>query len=224
MTLYLSSLSKVRSPALEAVNALLEPGDAAMRLDADHRLLWSAFAGNPAAKRDFLWRAEGRRGFLVLSARPPVASPFFDPPRTRPFAPDLRPGDTLNFTLRVNATKDRAREKRNRRADIVMDALHDVPAADRAAERMPRARMAAAEWMKGQGTRNGFAIEALTVEDYRVHTVPKMGRRAGGPRFGVLDLTGLLRVTEPSAFLDRIGRGFGRARAFGCGLMLIRRA
>ena len=43
-------------------------------------------------------------------------------------------------------------------------------------------------------------------------------------RFSVLDFTGVLEVRDPAAFLAAIARGFGRAKAFGCGLMLIRRA
>jgi CRISPR system Cascade subunit CasE len=41
--------------------------------------------------------------------------------------------------------------------------------------------------------------------------------------FGVLDISGVLEVHDPDRFLLRLAQGFGRARAFGCGLMLIRR-
>ncbi|WP_243641924.1 type I-E CRISPR-associated protein Cas6/Cse3/CasE [Rhodovulum steppense] len=44
------------------------------------------------------------------------------------------------------------------------------------------------------------------------------------PQFGILDLEGRIEVTDPEALLARLARGFGRAKAFGCGLMLIRRA
>lgn len=50
------------------------------------------------------------------------------------------------------------------------------------------------------------------------------GPRRGQPQFGILDLRGSLTVTEPATFLAALARGFGRAKAFGCGLMLIRRA
>ena len=41
--------------------------------------------------------------------------------------------------------------------------------------------------------------------------------------FGVLDISGVLIVEDPVRFLAAQAAGFGRARAFGCGLMLIRR-
>jgi CRISPR system Cascade subunit CasE len=40
----------------------------------------------------------------------------------------------------------------------------------------------------------------------------------------MLEMTGRLEVNEPEAFLSHLSQGFGRAKAFGCGLMLIRRA
>jgi CRISPR system Cascade subunit CasE len=34
----------------------------------------------------------------------------------------------------------------------------------------------------------------------------------------------VLEVVSPDVFLEALARGFGKAKAFGCGLMLIRRA
>jgi len=47
--------------------------------------------------------------------------------------------------------------------------------------------------------------------------------QAGGPVFGSLDISGVLEVRDPAVFLGNLSKGFGRARAFGRGLMLIRR-
>jgi CRISPR system Cascade subunit CasE len=43
-------------------------------------------------------------------------------------------------------------------------------------------------------------------------------------RIGMSDLAGGLVVEAPAAFLARLGAGLGRARAFGAGLTLLRRA
>jgi CRISPR system Cascade subunit CasE len=40
-------------------------------------------------------------------------------------------------------------------------------------------------------------------------------------QLGVAELEGRLIVNDPDAFIAAVGRGFGRAKAFGCGLMLI---
>jgi CRISPR system Cascade subunit CasE len=51
-----------------------------------------------------------------------------------------------------------------------------------------------------------------------------MPRQNGGAAvFGVLDMSGALEVTDPERFLTKLAQGFGRGKAFGCGLMLIRR-
>ncbi|GIX15249.1 MAG: type I-E CRISPR-associated protein Cas6/Cse3/CasE [Paracoccaceae bacterium] len=217
--MYLSRLTLARKPDVAALGQLLEPAHAGRRMDAQHRLIWSAFAGDPAASRDFLWRDMGRGQFMVLSPRPPSASALFEPPEVRPFHPDLAPGDRLAFVLRANATRDR---KGVGRVDVVMDALKPVPKPERAARRMEIARNAGKDWLAGQGARAGFRLLDCHVAAYAQRDLPGRGPRP--PRFGVLDLEGVLEVADPPAFLARLCRGFGRARAFGCGLMLIRRA
>jgi CRISPR system Cascade subunit CasE len=49
-------------------------------------------------------------------------------------------------------------------------------------------------------------------------------RRGANMKIGVLDFEGVLEVTDPDRFVDAVAQGFGRAKGFGCGLMLIRRA
>ena len=223
MSLYLSRLRLRRDPAVAALAALIDPADEDSAMDAHHRLIWSAFAGDAAATRDFLWRAEGQGRFTVLSPRPPTEAGLFEPPEVKPFAPDLRAGDRLSFLLRVNAT--RTLRPSGSRVDVVMERLHGVGRDERADRRMALAQEAARDWMERIGARDGFAPDTLDVQDYSVRTLPP-GRGSAGrrPRFGVLELTGVLEVTAPEPFLARVAAGFGRARAFGCGLMLLRRA
>ncbi len=225
---YLSRLTLKRTPSAQALAALLNPQDAGRRLDAHHRLLWTAFAGDPDATRDFLWRDEGEGRFLVLSPQPPHAAELFEEPEVKAFAPVLHPGDQLAFVLRANATrtvktnKIAAGGKRARaHHDVVMERLHLLPRSERAAERMPLAQDAAQDWLASIGARHGFAANSIAARGYRVLEPRTRGR---GPRFGILDLEGEITVTDPAAFLSQLARGFGRAKAFGCGLMLIRRA
>jgi CRISPR system Cascade subunit CasE len=245
MTLFLSRLRILRNPQVDAVAALLDPArlpgrrddrEQGRRSDAHHRLVWSAFADGPDRKRDFLWRFEGRGTFIALSERPPVSGPFFEKPDIKPFAPDLRTGDRLNFLLRANATRTEkagglsaSGKERRRHIDLVMDKLHPLPpgkeSGDRQKARMGLAQVAASSWLAAQGARHGFALETLDVQDYSTFALPgHVGRRESQPQYGVLDLAGRVAVTEPEIFLARLVQGFGRAKAFGCGLMLIRRA
>lgn len=220
--MYLSRLVLKRSPDVAALGQLLSPDHDGRRMDAQHRLIWSCFAGDPTAVRDFLWRDMGQE-FLVLSPHKPGGSALFEAPEARDFAPDLRAGDRLGFVLRANATRTVIEDDgRKRHRDVVMEALNPVPKGARAEVRMELAQTAGATWLAGQGSRAGFGVIRADVTAYRVLEPPALGRRR--PRFGVIDLEGVIEVSDPAAFLARLGQGFGRAKAFGCGLMLIRRA
>ena len=231
MSLFLSRLTLSRAPSVEALKRLIDPQERSRATDAHHRLLWSAFAGDADASRDFLWRSEGNGRFFVLSHRRPADSPFFDPPEVKEFTPALAPGDRLDFILRANATRtvetgrQTARGKPHKsHIDLVMDALHTVPSNERASQRMHAAQAAAHDWLRRQGERHGFEPVNVAVEDYSVRALPgRSGPRKNQPQFGVLDITGHLAVTDPRAFVLKVTQGFGRAKAFGCGLMLIRR-
>ncbi len=232
MSLYLSRLTLARDAPNAALSSLLDPADPGEAKTAHHRLLWTLFADGPERVRDFIWRAEGQGRFFTLSHRPPQPHPLFAPPEVKEFAPALAVGDRLTFVLRANATKDRAaisrlpkEEQKSRRVDLVMDLLRAVPPGGRADARQDLARQAAEEWFARQGAQHGFASDQLIVNDYSAISLPReTGRRAAHAKFGILDLSGTVRVTDPAAFVARLGQGFGRARAFGCGLMLIRRA
>ena len=226
MTLYLSRLSLDRHAPTAALAQLLDPDDANRAADAHHRLIWTVFSDTADRERDFLWRAEGGGRFLTLSNRPPVTNDLFTPPEIKSFEPDLRRGDRLQFTLRANATRDRARgqtegSKGNRRVDVVMDLLHDVPKGQRADHRDAKSVEAAQGWLSRQAETKGFQLINLNVEGY---TTLDLARRSRQARLGILDLSGLIEITEPAAFLPALAAGFGRAKAWGCGLMLIRRA
>ena len=243
MTHYLTRAMLDRNAPEHALLPLLDPADADAALDAHHRLMWTLFPGRDAT-RDFLWRADEKGKFLILSAREPQRSSLFKPLESKPFAPVLAAGDRLAFVLRANATRDRRsgprdeivpgtkrRPRRHRRVDVVMHAMQEQSIVgrttgpqSRAVRRMEVAGEAALVWLAGQGERRGFSVDAdaLTVDDYRVRSL----RHRDGKEaiFGVLDLKGLLTVRAPEVFTSALLEGFGRAKAYGFGLMLVRRA
>ena len=206
--------------------------DVRERALSGHALVWSLFASGPQGDRDFLWRENKDHVYYLLSARPPVnALSLFDMDEPRAFAPNLEAGDRLVFSPRANPVIRRECDeprrsgghKRVKKIDVVMNALHEVPKKERAERRKGAIREAGLDWFHSQGKRCGFAIDAkdIGVEGYETLSVPRPFEKS--IRFSVLDLCGRLTVTEPSEFLPALVRGFGSAKAFGCGLMLIRR-
>ena len=240
MTHYLTRAALDLDAPEHALRPLLDPVDPDAAFDAHHRLIWTLFPDRNG-NRDFLWRVDDRGRFLILSARKPQFSRLFRPLETKPFAPALVAGDRLSFMLRVNATRDRRSgpgesvapgtrrmPTKDRRVDIVMHAMSEQGADasagpdGRASRRLEIAREAAGVWLAAQGERRGFAVENLEVEDYLVRRLKR--RRGNEARFGILDLVGRLSVIDPASFTRALLTGFGRARAYGCGLMLVRRA
>ena len=222
MTLYLSQIRLSRSPAAQALAPLLAPSDPAARRSAQHNLLWSVFADGPGRRRDFLWREERDGCFLALSSRSPIQTDLFEAHRVKEFAPVLTLGDRLDFQLRCNATRQK---HDGQRVDVVMDALRVIPAGERGKDRMRIACEEGRAWLERQGAKHGFTVIVAEAEDYSAEVLPgHRGPRKGQPQFGILDLAGRIEITDPAAFLAQLPSGFGRAKAFGCGLMLIRRA
>jgi len=222
MSLYLSRLTLNSAASARALMPLLNPTDPSQAADAHHRLIWHVFSDSHARERDFLWRHDGKGRFMTLSARPPHQSDLFLPPETKAFDPDLRPGDRLHFALRANATRARKQpDGSSKRVDVVMDLLHPLKAPERAEKREVLTAEAARTWMAAQGARKGFRPVETVAEGY---SMLELGRqRRQGASFGILELSGEIEVTEPTRFLPALAQGFGRAKAWGCGLMLIRR-
>ncbi len=229
--MFLSKLTLSRAPSLRSLSALLDPEHQGEALDAHHRLIWSAFTAGSDGTRDFLWRRDGDGRFFTLSKMAPAASDFFETVETRAFSPVLHVGDRLSFTLRANATRsveapgDLAPngKPRRRKHDVVMHALRHVQ--NRKAARDDAIQNEGSSWMFRQGNRSGFEVMSCQIEAYTQLTVPiGRGKRKGQPHFGIMDITGIIQISDPDVFIQALGKGFGGARSFGCGMMMIRRA
>jgi CRISPR system Cascade subunit CasE len=222
--LFLSRARLRRDAPVAALAKLLVPDKAADRATASHHLVWALFADSAERKRDFLWREEAPGRFMALSARPPDDPHGLFDLDSKSFAPALSPGDRLGFALRANPVVARSavRGQRGKRHDVVMDVLHDVPPGVRAVARPDAVLEAGRAWLAKQGETYGFLpLGDTAVNGYDRLQIPRADRRPAV--FGVLDISGVLEVRDPDLFLARLVLGFGRARAFGCGLMLIRR-
>lgn len=207
----------------------------------EHQLLWKFFdlpRNEKPTQAEFLFRAERSDGlplFYVLSRvipRDTTGKWCIEP---REYRPDLRPGDRLTFKLRTNPTVARASEsgKRGQRHDVVMDAKRrmnwkEIPMEDRPTLAHV-AYEAGSRWLQGREERLGcrFDVDHLRVDGHAVHCLK--GRRdengnCHGIALSTLDFEGQLQVTDPDCFLiNGLFAGIGPAKAFGCGLLLVRR-
>lgn len=250
--LYFSRARLRHDAPVSALRALLVPTGESARIAAGHRLVWTLFGDTPDRTRDFLWREAKPGVFYFLSRRiPEDRHGLFELDAPKPFEPALCEGDRLAFVLRANATVARGGGpgRRGKPCDIVMDALRGTSPGERARVRRRAVETAGLAWLAGQGARAGFTFDWVKscegvvcatsedvdceapAEENACSSVRVLGyrtlrfERPGAPvQLGVLDFEGVLLVRDPACFLDALARGFGRAKAFGCGLMLIQRA
>lgn len=198
------------------------PADSGAQISAVHRLIWAAFADDTERKRDFLWRQDEKRRWFVLSSRAPEDPHSLFEIESKVFAPALEKGDRMSFVLRANAAITRKDDGgKSKRCDVVMDRLHSITKQERAAKRASFAVEAGRDWLAAQGAKAGFSLDRVDVISYRTENIPRLHQQP--IKIGMLDLQGDLTVEEPESFLNTLARGFGKAKGFGCGLMLIKR-
>ena len=82
-------------------------------------------------------------------------------------------------------------------------------------------------WLDGVAKRNGFKI-ALTDEDdlhlqVDAYEQNKAGKRDFNISFSTVDFSGELIVTNSELFNLALYKGIGHAKAFGCGMLLVRK-
>jgi len=78
-------------------------------------------------------------------------------------------------------------------------------------------------WLAVRGEDRGFQLSdqcGLECTGYQWNTLAEKSRKAG---FASVDYEGVLTVTDPDRFTPMLVNGLGKARAFGCGLMMVRR-
>ena len=227
---YLSRARLRRDASVEALLPLLLGGERNDRQTGQpgHHLVWSLFTDGAERQRDFLWREMEPGTFLILSARPPRdRHALFEIDEPKPYAPALDVGDRLRFSLRANAVVRRRTPPHGHstKHDVVMDALHARPDGRRAEHRLAAMQEGGFAWLERQARKAGFAVRKaeVVIDGYQQHRIPRYGQMAP-MSFSTLDFDGTLEVHDPAALLFGIARGFGAAKAYGCGLILVRRA
>lgn len=196
----------------------------------EHQLLWQLFGDDPDAKRDFIFRREDHNGwpqFYLVSQRMPKDRDNVWRIDRREYQPKLRQGQRLAFILRANPviTKKNPAGKRKRH-DLVMDlkkqcGWQQTSGNDRSSL-YELSQQAGEIWLSSRLERHGAKLDTLNTESYIQHQTPKKGL-SKPIRYSTLDLAGTLTVNDPETFTPILYRGMGPAKAFGCGLLLIRR-
>ena len=191
--------------------------------------------------------------FYVLSARAPQTDVPGWQVKPTAYAPKLAAGERLQFELRANPVVSRPGKPQLNpdgspklrmsgkhagsakhsvvRHDVVMDAKkrllderglahwRDWNGADKPSS-YELARQSCGRWLIDSGAARGFAVdeERLSVEAYTQHR-----GKDEKLQFSSVDFAGELTVLDADRFGTALMQGIGHAKAFGCGLLLVRR-
>lgn len=198
----------------------------------EHQQLWRLFDEDPDAKRDFLFRREQVQGwprFFMVSGRKPEKTDGIWNIESKDYAPKLHSGQQLAFSIRVNPVITRTGDDgKKHRHDVVMNlkkqtGYQQIPG-DKRPPLIQLVEQAGIEWLDKRAEKYGFSFnpKAVSVDAYIQNRTFK--KRNNNPiRYSTLDFSGLLTVTEPDVFETTLYQGIGPAKAFGCGLLLVRR-
>lgn len=198
-----------------------------------HRLVWSLFDDDPDHNRDFVyrWDTNGRLPCLrVVSERQPTDRRGLFRLRTKEYQPQLREDQHLIFSLRANTVVKKRDEDGNQQAhDVVMNAKWEMRQKGAWEDcDLTHAQLVQREgkkWLAKRTEQYGFELPGRQVqaERHQKHSFekPRSGREV---TFVTMDLTGRLRVADPSTFRKSLLQGIGPTKAYGCGLMLVRPA
>ena len=138
----------------------------------------------------------------------------------------------LQFHLRVNPTISLYGREKNQRHDALMHAKKLLKEElEKAEGRKPEAEEiwqvtqdAARQWLTKREEHIGATIDSdhLIVDNYQQERVATESRE-NPIRYSTVDLQGILTVTDPERFEKALFNGIGKSKAFGCGLLLVRR-
>jgi len=198
---------------------------------SDHQLLWRMFSSE---QRGFLFRKEygGHNDngltqslpvYYVVSDEVPNDTLGLDI-ATKEYNPVIDVGMTFGFSLRANpvvAHKIEGR-KNNSRRDVLLVAK--AQAKEQGVEPLLPMDLAAKKWLLQRTENAGFSVEAdqLLHDGHIMQKFSKKGAKAP-ITISMLDYDGLLTVTDVDLFRKTLFEGIGRARGFGCGMMMIRK-
>jgi len=197
-----------------------------------HRFIWNLYADSNERKRDFLYRQEENGTwplYYAVSERLPMDKTGMWQIDSKNYSPKLLKGQLLSFVIRVNPIRAK-RDERNKlhRHDIVMDAkTKRKQMGKELSEKNPLADIVQEEgtqWLEARSEKHGFSIDHnhIRADGYKQHVVYK--RKSTRPiRFSTLDIGGVLTVIKPELLVKALYKGIGPAKAFGCGMMMVKK-
>jgi len=197
-----------------------------------HQKIWRIASQSEHQKRDFLYRVEydayRNIKFIYLLAPYKIKQQKNYKIAISPkFEPQVKTGESLYFKLRANPIVRKRENGRAKDCDIIMNAKHQFKRKGRSYLDLfsmdELIHSTGLEWIKRKGELHGFSVQKfdVKVDNYQEYKIQSASKRRFLLR--TLDFEGKLTITNINRFKTMLFWGIGRSKAFGCGLMLVRR-
>lgn len=169
-----------------------------------HIAAWQAFPGKPNDARDFLTRVD-RTGdgyrLILLSQTAPTVPDWWEAKSwgTKEISPAYFGHSRYMFQLRANATKTFSATGLRSGISCPLELT---------------------EWLDRKGANGGFIVEqgTLQVIPGGMDSFVRQGKRGF---HSIADFKGILKVTNKELFYQSVMQGVGRAKGFGCGMLMV---
>lgn len=188
-----------------------------------HQDVWRLFADSPNRKRDFIYRQDDNVVFAVSERKPEDDSCSWII-ETKDYAPVVSEGEIFSFSLRVNpVVRSRKSGKWQKHDAIQHERKKRLEEGDNA-DRFLVAQEVVVSWLQKREEQLGLnvASDSVLIENYLFNQkMHKVNGKQGNISF--VDVQGICTVTDVTAFQKTLFAGIGSAKAFGCGLLLVRR-
>lgn len=197
-----------------------------------HKKIWELVSRNENQKRNFLYRVEydayQNIKHIYLLAPHQIASrnnlKIAVSPR---YQPQIETGECLYFKLRANPIIKRKENGKAKEYGLVMDAKHQFK--KNGQNYLDQFSMdelisdVGIKWLGRKGEQHGFSVKQVDVkiDNDSEYSVSPPGKQAFTLR--TLDFEGKLKIVNADRFKKSLFNGIGSAKAFGCGLMLVKR-
>jgi CRISPR system Cascade subunit CasE len=197
-----------------------------------HQNIWALVSRNRKQKRDFLYRVEydayQNIKHIYLLAPNQISSQNNIRIAVSPkYQPQLEMGEFLYFKLRANPIIKRKENGKAKEYGIIMDAKHQFNKnGQNYQEQFSLNELihdVGIKWLVRKGEQHGFSVKQVEVkiDNDCEYTVKPPGKQAFTLR--TLDFEGRLKIVNAGRLKKALFEGIGSAKAFGCGLMLVRR-
>lgn len=188
-----------------------------------HQLIWNLFPNDGSKKRDFLFRKIDRSedmGFYILSKDEPKESQSLHV-LSKPFTPKLKEDQKLSFSIIVNPVKTVNGKKHDVWIHAKKRAQKDGVAKN---ELVSIGENAVKKWFEHKGSQHGYSVDLdnMIVNGYMQHKM-YAGKHSKHIQYSSAHIEGVLTVTDPDKFITMLHNGMGKSKAFGCGLMMVKK-